>query len=143
VEAITKTTCLGSKKEVITTEPLSFFPARRTRPRELRHISLAIAVRATAWLGFGLSENGGMAGADLFLFEASKPNEVRDAHVMDELLPLDDDCNNWEFVSSEVDENSDFLIVEVRRLIDTGDPQDRALIQDSTVDLPPLLVISA
>jgi hypothetical protein len=84
-----------------------------------------------------------MAGADLFLFEASKPNEVRDAHVMDELLPLDDDCNNWEFVSSEVDENSDFLIVEVRRLIDTGDPQDRALIQDGAVELPPTLVISA
>jgi dopamine beta-monooxygenase len=107
------------------------------------HISIAVAVRATAWFGFGLSENGGMAGADLFLFEASKPNEVRDAYIMDEFLPLDDDCNNWEFVSSVVDTNSDFLIVELRRLLDTGDPQDRALMQDGTVGFPSTFVITA
>jgi hypothetical protein len=107
------------------------------------HISLAVAARASGWLGFGLAEAGGMEGADMLLFEASKPGEVRDAYVLDELMPLDDDCNNWEFVASRVEEDSDFIMVEVRRLLDTGDPQDRKIINDGSLEFPVTRVIAA
>jgi len=48
------------------------------------HLSLAVAVRASGWMGFGLSENGGMQGSDVFLWEASQPDTITDAHILEE-----------------------------------------------------------
>jgi hypothetical protein len=58
-------------------------------------------------------------------------------------MPLDDDCNNWEFVASRVEEDSDFMMVEVRRLLDTGDPQDRKIYNDGSIEISVTRVIAA
>ena len=47
-------------------------------------IHFAIAVRAEGWVGFGISEAGGMIGSDLALYTASKPLELVDAYVVED-----------------------------------------------------------
>jgi len=107
------------------------------------HLTLAVAVRATGWVAFGLSENGGMAGADVFFYQVAS-EKLTDGHILDDkIMPFEDCQQDWELVSSMHDEDSEFLIVEVRRLLDTKDPQDRVIIEDGTLELPPSLVIGA
>lgn len=104
-------------------------------------VELAVAVRATGWLGFGLSENGGMTGSDMLIFEAADPDTVKDAYVKEERYPLFDDCQSWDFVSSSVD--TEFLIVEVRREIDTLDNQDKLIHKDADLRTAPQRIIAA
>ena len=107
------------------------------------HIELAVAVRATGWVAFGLSENGGMDGSDVLLLETKEPEVVHDMHIVGkDMAPLLDDCQNWEWVNTEMTEG-DFLMVQVRRLLDTGDDQDRVVVPDGTLELPASLVIFA
>lgn len=105
------------------------------------YIELGIAVRASGWLGFGLSDNGGMTGSDMLLFEAANPTVVKDAFVTEERDPQEDDCQDWEFVNATTD--TDFLIVEVRRKLDTGDLQDWRIRDDSNPGVPVHRVIAA
>jgi hypothetical protein len=86
-------------------------------------IELAVATRSTGWLGFGLSQTGGMLGTDLFVVEARNLSQATDMHVLDARQPLLDDCQNWELVSADVSDDG-FFLVRVRRALDTGDPQD-------------------
>lgn len=81
------------------------------------------------------------AGADMFLYETAYPTVVRDAHVLEARFPVTDDCQDWTLV--DVHENGEFLIVEVSRLLDTGDLQDRAFMDDSSEEIPPHRVIAA
>lgn len=99
------------------------------------YVDLGIAVRATGWLGFGLSDNGGMTGADILLFEAAKPDVVVDAFVTEERFPQQDECQSWEFVDSKVDD-PEFLMVQVRRKLDTGDTQDHKIRNDADPSIP-------
>ena len=104
-------------------------------------IYLGVAVHATGWLGFGVAEAGGMKGSDLFYFETSVRDEVTDAHVLDVLYPVPDDCQDWELIDSRQDEG--FLMVQTRRLLNTGDPQDRRIVDDSSSDIPGHRIIAA
>ena len=104
-------------------------------------IYLAVAVRATGWVGFGLSENGGMQGADVILFKANTPDELVDAYILDERLPIADDCQSWNFTSSQTDDG--FLIFEAVRLLDTGDPQDRVILDDASRMIASTRIIAA
>lgn len=92
-------------------------------------IYLAVASRTQGWLGFGLAEAGGMKGADIVYFTAST-NKLVDAYVLDafEYGPQVDDCQNWELRDART--SDDFLIFEAARDLDTGDTQDRAIIND-------------
>ena len=47
-------------------------------------IDFAIAVRSEGWVGFGLSEAGGMIGSDMALYSASNPDDIVDAYVVDD-----------------------------------------------------------
>lgn len=109
--------------------------------RDKQYLNLAIAVRATGWVGFGISEPGGMLGADMMIFEARNPTTVIDAYVKEERYPLPDDCQDWQLIDSRV--GSNFLIVAVRRKLDTGDTQDWAIINDSSFNVPVTRIISA
>jgi hypothetical protein len=99
-------------------------------------IDLALAVRATGWLGFGLSGNGGMTGSDIMIFERKNPLAVLDTHVQGQRAqPIPDACQDWQLVSSSSSSSSssstanttngtasdDFIMVQVRRKLDTGD----------------------
>ena len=104
-------------------------------------IHLAVATRATGWVGFGLAENGGMRGSDVVLFRADQPNQLTDAHVLDQLWPDQDACQNWQLDFSQT--YGGFLIFEATRLLDTGDPQDRVFFNDTSTLVEPHLVIAA
>ena len=104
------------------------------------NLYLAVAARTEGWVGFGLAEAGGMRGADLVIYE-SGTGQVRDAHVLDERVPVDDTCQDWVLLDSRAVDG--FLIFEVFRKLDTLDTQDRAIINDSNPAVPAQLVIAA
>ena len=109
----------------------------------LSYLQVAIAVRAmNGWVGFGLADAGGMQGADVMLYESNNPATVRDAHILLERLPLTDDCQDWELVDTVVQEDG-FLIVQARRLLDTLDTQDKAIINDKETILSATRIIGA
>jgi DOMON domain/Copper type II ascorbate-dependent monooxygenase, N-terminal domain len=105
------------------------------------NLYLAVAARATGWVGFGLAETGGMKGSDIVIFEALNPGVLRDAHVLDALMPIDDDCQDWVFKNSIV--NDGFIIFEGYRKLNTLDSQDRFIFDDSDTVIPPQRIIAA
>jgi hypothetical protein len=106
-----------------------------------RWIQFAVAVRATGWVGFGLSESGGMRGADVALFQASEPNALVDAYVLESRVPQTDSCQSWDLVEATVEDG--WMIVEMSRLLDTEDEQDQKIVDDSKIWTPPTRVIAA
>lgn len=90
-------------------------------------ITFAVAVKATGWLGFGISEAGGMLGSDIVLFRASD-NSLVDSHVLEAFYPIADDCQNWNLVSSSTDDG--WIMIETSRKLDTGDRQDHKILND-------------
>jgi DOMON domain/Copper type II ascorbate-dependent monooxygenase, C-terminal domain/Copper type II ascorbate-dependent monooxygenase, N-terminal domain len=107
-------------------------------------LHLAIAARATGWVAFGIGEAGGMLGSDMAIFEAAKPNEIIDAYAADERLPYVDDCpSDWVLVSTEIDEEGGFIMVEFKRKLDTKDAQDKVIFNDAPTLVSPHRVITA
>lgn len=108
------------------------------------YVYLAVAARASGWVGFGIAEAGGMLGADMALFEAAKPNEIVDAYTNDMRFPQPDDCSSdWELLSSSVDEEGGFIMIELKRLLDTDDTQDKKIFNDASTLVSPHRVIAA
>ena len=106
-------------------------------------LELAVATQATGWLGFGLAESGGMIGADIFYYEA-ETDTLTDAYATAYAKPVPDDCDSdWKLVDKTVDVENNFMAVEIVRALDTGDPQDRPLVEDSDLTIPPSAVIAA
>jgi len=110
-------------------------------------IHVAIAVQGkddpngVGWVGFGLSEAGGMIGADMALFESSTL-QLTDAHVVEERsFPIADDCQDW--ILNEAIDANDWIIVEFSRKLDTGDDQDHAINNDDDLWLAPTRFIAA
>ena len=105
-------------------------------------LNFALIARATGWMGFGLSENGGMRGADMVIFEAANPDRLIDAYVLDDIFsPAIDECQSWEVLYSQTTDG--FLIVEAQRPLDTHDSQDRRIYNDREPTVPPQLIIAA
>ena len=105
------------------------------------HIQLAVAANATGWVGFGLSESGSMRGADIIMYTA-ETDELVDSHVLDDLVtPLPDECQSWTLVNSITQDG--FIIFEATRALNTGDSQDRTIIDDSSRLIPATRVIAA
>ena len=92
-------------------------------------IQFAVVVQASGWVGFGLSEAGGMRGSDMVIWDSQDPTKVRDAHVMEERFPQDDVCSNWDLLKATADDG--WIMLEVARNLDTGDSQDLAIMDDS------------
>ena len=105
-------------------------------------IYLAVAVtQATGWAAFGLAESGSMRGADIVMYTA-ETDTLTDAYVLDELVqPSLDTCQSWTLINSVVDEG--FIIFEAKRLLNTSDAQDRAIIDDTEFIIPSTRVIAA
>ena len=105
-------------------------------------IYLAVAVtQATGWAAFGLAESGSMRGADIVMYTA-ETDALTDAYVLDELVqPSLDTCQSWTLINSVVDEG--FIIFEAKRLLNTSDAQDRAIIDDTEFIIPSTRVIAA
>jgi len=71
-----------------------------------------------------------MLGADMAMFDAADPKTIRDAHVVETRYPVTDDCQNWELINATVED--EWIIVEIARDLDTGDPQDHPIRNDSS-----------
>lgn len=104
---------------------------------------LALAVRATGWAAFGLSQAGGMLGADIVYFEARQPDTLTDAFVVENRFPSPDGCRqDWQLVDADISPQG-FIMWEGRRKLDTGDSRDFAIVQDSDIAVPAHRVIAA
>jgi DOMON domain len=97
-------------------------------------MQLAVAARATGWVGFGLGESGSMLGADIVLYSAES-NQLVDSYVLDEArMPYRDECQSWTLIHSTVEDG--FIIFEASRLLNTNDTQDRVLVDDGNELVP-------
>lgn len=104
-------------------------------------ISFAVAARAEGWVGFGISEAGGMLGSDIALYEASA-SALTDRHVIEaHAEPLLDECQDWTLNDATV--GGGWIIVEVSRSLDTGDKQDHAIKADADFWTAPTRIIAA
>lgn len=105
------------------------------------YIHLGVACKATGWVGFGIAEAGSMKGADIVMYVADS-DKLIDSYVLDDLvMPLVDDCQDWNLNFSE--KKDGFIIFEATRLLDTGDTQDRAIMNDGDDFIPATRVIAA
>jgi dopamine beta-monooxygenase len=105
-------------------------------------INFAVAVRAEGWLSFGISEAGGMLGADVVQFETLKPSQLIDSYVLeDRAAPLTDDCQNWNLISTTI--NNGWIILEINRKLDTQDSQDHKIANDQALFIAPTRLIAA
>eukprot|EP00752_Nemacystus_decipiens_P015391 g13724.t1 len=99
------------------------------------------AKAATGWAGVGISEMGGMEGADIVFYETATGN-VTDAHSLVAGRPLVDECTqDWTLLFAEAGDGS--LVFEVERVLDTGDAQDRVFTDDTQDDSAPTRVLAA
>jgi len=106
-----------------------------------QNIHIAVAAKATGWVGLGLAESGSMKGADIVMFTAETDTLV-DSYVLDQLVkPFPDDCQSWTLNNSTTD--GGFIIFEATRLMDTKDSQDRIILDDSNVLVPATRLIAA
>jgi len=109
---------------------------------ENKEVHLAIAVHAEGWVGLGVAEAGGMIGSDIALFESSSPEEVIDSYVIeDRSRPLVDACQDWNLTDATVQDG--WMIVELRRLLDTQDSQDHPIMNDVELWSAPTRLIAA
>ncbi|CAM9950572.1 unnamed protein product, partial [Ectocarpus sp. 4 AP-2014] len=87
------------------------------------------AKAATGWAGVGISEMGGMEGADIVFYETAT-GDLTDAHSLVAGTPVVDECTqDWTLLSAEVGDGS--LVFEAERALDTQDDQDRVFSDDS------------
>ena len=111
--------------------------------------------RGNGWVGFGLSEAGGMAGADMVLFTVStqpqtttttKTTHLVDAYCEDYTTPIVDKCQDWILHQSFLcDDGGDtpLIIFEASRPLDTGDSQDISVSYDGDISFSATKVIFA
>ena len=103
-------------------------------------IEIVLVTQATGWIGFGIAEAGGMPGADIMIYEASM-NKVIDAYATSYSAPIADDSQDWTLINSTV--AGGYIIVEAQRLLDTGDSQDRPIVNDGDAVMQPHRIIAA
>jgi len=106
-------------------------------------IHVAVAVEAEGWVGIGLSESGGMKGADIVYYEVST-DELVDAHVPDAYVrPVRDVLQDWTLVKGQATEDG-FIIVEAERSLFTNTGhEDREIVDDSNVFVHNHIIIGA
>jgi hypothetical protein len=105
-------------------------------------LHLAVAAGASGWVGFGISDAGAMPGADIVTFEAASTDTLIDSYSLAFEKPTPDDCESDWMLDNSVTEDG-FIAFEVRCLLDTGDPQDRVLLDDLDLVVPATPIITA
>lgn len=94
-------------------------------------LHLGVAVKnTTGWLAFGIAENGGMPGSDIVIFETDT-NDITDTYAIAYATPTVDCIQSWNLVNYLVDDLDEMILFEVTRPLDTNDPQDRKIVNDS------------
>ncbi|KAK3267095.1 hypothetical protein CYMTET_24326 [Cymbomonas tetramitiformis] len=103
---------------------------------------LALRVRTSGWIGFGIAEpgGGGMKGADIVtgFVDAEGVGKINDMYAINNGQPYPDSCENWELIRAE--KIGDTTTIELKRLLNTGDSQDRAV--DTELGKPTKIIYS-
>merc|ERR1712025_473215 len=103
------------------------------------YINLALEVKTTGWVGFGIAEqsSGTMGGSDIVQGYVTTDGavEIQDSYALSQIsgtniftAPNIDACDDWTIIRGIEDDGK--TILELRRLIDTGDSQDRPFLLD-------------
>ncbi|CAM9538151.1 unnamed protein product, partial [Choristocarpus tenellus] len=109
---------------------------------DLGTIQLAVHAKGVSgWVGFGVSELGGMEGSDIVYYERES-GMLTDSYATADTIPTTDECpGDWTLLSAE--EGANYLVFEAVRLLNTGDDHDWALIDDSVEGALPTKVLMA
>eukprot|EP00903_Cladosiphon_okamuranus_P022592 g20787.t1 len=109
---------------------------------EAESVRLAVhATAATGWVGVGVSDMGGMEGADIVFYEAAS-GDITDSFSIVAGAPVADECTqDWALLSAEAGDGS--LVFEAERALDSGDAQDRVFIDDTADGAVPTRLIAA
>jgi len=95
-------------------------------------ISFRVTAQTTGFVGFGVSPNGGMAGADLVI-GGVYPNGThyfKDYHATSNSAPTEDAKQDWHLIS--FNENLTHTVLQFYRSFDTCDNDDNRISEDST-----------
>jgi hypothetical protein len=87
---------------------------------------IAMKVKTTGWIGFGIAEttSGSMHGSDILVASVSGgKTELKDMYALKKETPTMDDCQSWQLISGE--ESNGITTVEAKRRLNTNDTQDR------------------
>lgn len=94
-------------------------------------VTFNVTVRTRGWVGFGLSDNGKMSGADIIIAgvvtSQGKPY-FADFHAVGNQQPDLDRRQDWKFLSGS--ENGTHTMLSFSRALDTCDPQDYPITAD-------------
>ena len=82
-----------------------------------------------------------MKGADILYYQSSAPTTVTDAYALDFVTPTPDISQDWTLLAASSD--SGWLTVEASRALDTQDPQDLKIVDDSWPAIDGTRVIAA
>ena len=81
------------------------------------------------WVGFGISDSGGMVGADIVTATVQNGNvAVSDWFSTAESYPTRDTCADWKAVGGAV--VGSYTVVELERKLATGDSQDLPIMDN-------------
>ena len=110
-------------------------------------IDVFVASDAKGWIGFGISDAGGMRGADMVIYE-TETDSIGDYYSMDYVRPQLDDCgNSWTQLKTWMDPtvtNDEFIAFRATRALDTQDSQDWPISPlDADISIVPTIIIAA
>lgn len=93
-------------------------------------ITFRVHAKTTGWLGFGVSPNGGMTGADVIM-AWHLPNEGRtvltDRHAVGKMRPIIDAQQDWHLIDGR--EEAGWTIVTFTRKVDTCDAKEDMVLR--------------
>lgn len=92
-----------------------------------------LTVQTKGYIGFGLSKNGEMAGADIVIggVDSHGKSYFGDYHGIGDEEPVLDATQDWNFISAS--ENGTHTMLAFSRPFDTCDPQDYSITEDQIV----------
>ncbi|CAL8109979.1 unnamed protein product [Orchesella dallaii] len=98
-----------------------------------KRIYFEVTARTTGYIGFGISPNGGMAGADIFIAGAYQNGSQysSDRHAEGEFTPTIDSKSDWVLTSAS--ETAPHTTIRFNRLLNTCDDEEDFPITDATV----------
>ena len=89
----------------------------------------AVSRLVQGWVGFGISDSGGMVGADIVTATVQNGNvAVSDRFSTAESYPTQDACADWKAVGGAV--VGSYTVVELERKLATGDSQDLPIMDN-------------
>ncbi|XP_064084732.1 DBH-like monooxygenase protein 1 [Macrobrachium nipponense] len=111
-------------------DPEGIFTVLWTPDFKKQEVIFELHVRTLGWFGFGFSSNGGMRGADIVTAWIKDGQlYLQDRHGVGDTRPPLDDHGDWRPLHAR--ENDTHTILIVARDINTCDPQDYALTNET------------